>query len=441
MINREESQKLVERILSFSKFPECSVVVTESEAAQVRFANNGITTAGLTRERSIVISSTKEQRTGTTRITDTDEAAIRSAMERSEELAGIAPPNAESTEPLGPQTYPKVPSPDEETTNARTSVMIPHVKAVVDAAKARKFISAGFFTRETSHNAFGNKAGNFGHHVSASVNMSVTVRNAAGTSSGWASQPASRISQIQGVQLGEIAIGKCERWKEPKKLDPGKYTVVLEPAAVADLMGFFGFSMAARAAEEGRSFLSKRGGGTLLGEKHFHESVTLLSDPFDPRHPGQPWTQGGLPNNRMIWIENGVVKNLAYDRYWAQKTSKPPTPAPSSLRLKGGEGTLEQLITKVERGLLITRFWYIRPTNFQTLQLTGLTRDGLFIIEDGKVAGAAMNFRFNESPVRMLQNVKAMGKEVLAKSGEGFEIIAPPLVAGDFNFTSISDAV
>jgi predicted Zn-dependent protease len=262
----------------------------------------------------------------------------------------------------------------------------------------------------------------------------------AGTSSGWAAQPAVRVEDISGEAIGRIAAEKCVKWKDPVKLDPGKYTVVLEPTAVGDLVPLMAFSMSARAAEEGRSFLSKKGGGTQIGEKMFPEFITLRSDPFHKLYPTLPWGGGGLPNTPIAWIENGVVKNLFYDRYWAGKAGKAPTPFPGNLILDGGDKTLDQLIASVDRGLLVTRFWYIRPVNPQTVQLTGLTRDGLFLIEDGKVTKPVVNFRFNESPVRMLQNTIAMGKPVRTRGGES-GMIVPPMVVKDFPFTSVSDAV
>jgi predicted Zn-dependent protease len=198
--------------------------------------------------------------------------------------------------------------------------------------------------------------------------------------------------------------------------------------------------MSARAAEEGQSFLTKKGGGTLVGEKMFPEFITLRSDPLDKRYAAYPWTDGGLPVEPVAWIENGVVKNMYYDRYWALKAGKKPTGWPDSLILDGGGKSLAELIASVDKGLLVTRFWYIRELNPQTVQLTGLTRDGLFLIEDGKVTSPVVNFRFNESPVRMLQNTVALGKPIRIQGGES-SMIAPPIVVKDFPFTSISDAV
>jgi predicted Zn-dependent protease len=217
--------------------------------------------------------------------------------------------------------------------------------------------------------------------------------------------------------------------------------VVLEPTATGDLIELVGFNMQARRAEEGRSFLSKKGGGTLAGEKIFPETITLRTDPANSLYSSLPWSGGGLPVDPVSWIERGVVKNLWYDRYWAAKTGKQPTPFPTDLVLEGGDKSLDDLIASVERGMLVTRFWYIRQLNPQTAQVTGLTRDGLFLIENGKVTSPVTNFRFNESPVRVLQNTIAMGKPIRIKGGEGGTMIAPPIVVKDFPFTSISDAV
>ncbi len=285
-----------------------------------------------------------------------------------------------------------------------------------------------------------NKQNNFAYGRVADAFMSCTVRDAAGSSSGWASQPAVRIEDMDGAAVGRSAIEKCLRWKSPKRLDPGKYTVVLEPTAVGDLLPGIVAGFSARAAEEGRSFLSKPGGGTALGEKLFPESITLRTDPFNRLYSVYPWSSGNLPVDRINWIESGVVKNLFYDRYWAAKVGRPTTPGPDSLVLDGGDKSLNDLIASVERGLLVTRFFYIRTVNPQTRQMTGLTRDGLFLIENGKITSPVFNFRFNESPVRMLQNTIAIGKATRTRGMED-GMITPPLVVKDFPFTSVSDAV
>ncbi len=441
MYTREQAQKLAEKILSFSRFPECAVTISDSEDAYVRFANNGVTTAGFSVERRISIASTRDRKSGVAQTTEADDGALAAAVARSEQLAAISLANPEHMEPLSARNYPELAGWDQETAQARSPLMIPHVKAVIDNAVKNKLVAAGYFERSAGVSVTANKHGNFGYHRGADSRMSTTVRTPDGASSGWAAQPAVRIREINGAALGDIAAGKCRRWNNPQKIEPGKFTVVLEPTAVSDLFSFFGFSFFARNAEEGRSFLSKKGGGTRLGEKMFPEAISLITDPFDRRVPSLPWSFGGLPNARIAWIEKGVVKNLAYDRYWAAKTGSQPTPAPSGLTLEGGEASLEDLIRATDRGLLVTRFWYIRPVNPQTLQLTGLTRDGLFLIEKGQVTTPVMNLRFNESPVRLLENVQKLGRVTRCRGGEGSGMLAPPLQAANFTFSSISDAV
>jgi predicted Zn-dependent protease len=456
MLTREQAQKITEKALSFSTFPECDISVNSSERAFIRFALNDVTTSGFTVEQSMSISSVRDGKSGSTRVDEFDDASLREAVKRTEQLAMIAPPNPERVPPLEKQKYPDVENYAASTASARNQVMIPHIRAIIEGAKTNNLVAAGFFERSADTAAIANKQGNFGYGRVTDAHLSTTVRNAAGTSSGWASRPSVLIEDIDGAAVAKTAIDKCLRWKEPKRLDPGKYTVVLEPTATGDLVQLMGFSMQARAAEEGRSFLSKKGGGTLAGEKLFPEYIMLRSDPFNRLYSVLPWgggggfgfgggggggAGGGLPAERINWIENGVVKNLFYDRYYAAKAGKQPTPFPNRLVLEGGDKSLADLIASVDRGLLVTRFWYIRVVNQQTAQLTGLTRDGVFLIEQGKVTSPVMNFRFNQSPVEMLKNTVAMGKAVRVRGGEGQGMIAPPMVVKDFSFTSISDAV
>jgi len=287
-----------------------------------------------------------------------------------------------------------------------------------------------------------NKTGLFGFHEAADSQLTTTVRMADGSSSGWAGQPSTKLAEIDSATLASVASDKCLRWKNPQRLDPGNYTVVLEPTAAGDIVRLIMPGFSARSTDEGRTFVTKRGGGTLLGEKMFPESITLRSDPFDGRQPSSPWTSDLLPASPITWIDKGVVSNLAYDRYWSQKTGKKPTlNGALGLQLEGGRASDQDLIASVERGLLITHFWYIRGVNPQTLQQTGLTRDGVFLIENGKITAPVMNFRFLESPVRLLKNTKKLGNAIRVRGLEGGMMIAPGLVATDFPLPSISDAV
>jgi predicted Zn-dependent protease len=279
------------------------------------------------------------------------------------------------------------------------------------------------------------------------------MRTEDGTGSGWAGLEAPDFSEIPAEELGRHAARKAEESAKPRELEPGKYTVVFEPRAVADLLGNLNAVMSRRAADEGRSFFSKPGGGNRTGEKIFAESVTIRSDPFDARVPGRPWVGGagvgflgfggfgggnfaGLPTRKTTWVEKGVLRNLSIDRYWAKKNGEEPLPFSGGLVMEGGSGSIEDLVAGTERGLLLTRFWYIRTVNPQTVQLTGLTRDGVWLIEKGKVVGPVNNFRFNDSPVNLLKNVEAMSTAVSTGN-----VVVPAIRSRDFHFTSKSDAV
>jgi predicted Zn-dependent protease len=462
MLNQDQAQKLAQKILGLATFPECQVTIGASEQAYTRFANNGITTASFNLRQTVSIAVTREGRTGSTTVNDLDDASLAAAVKKAEELAAISPPNPERSKALGPQTYPATKDFDERTATARAPEMIPHIKTIVDAALKRKQVAAGLIERTHRVSAIANKEGLFGFHQSADSQLTTTIRMADGSSSGWAGQPSTRIGEIDSAKLAETAIEKCARWKNPQRLEPGNYTVVLEPTAAGDLVRLMGGAFSARATEEGRTFLSKRGGGSSLGEKIFPDFITLRTDPFDSRQPSSPWTGDWLPTRAITWIEKGTVANLSYDRYWAEKTGKAPTPsagfafggggggggfggggggAMGSLILEGSDNSLDSLIAGVEKGVLITHFWYIRPVNPQTLQETGLTRDGVFLIENGKITTPVMNMRFQESPARLLKNTKQVGKAVRVRGLEGGMMIAPSLVATDFPLPSVSDAI
>jgi predicted Zn-dependent protease len=406
--------------------------------------------------QNVSIQVTREGQSGSSAVDDLDEETLRAAVKKAEELAAIAPVNPESMPAVGPQKYAVVNDFDPDTANARAPQMIPHVKAIIDTAMKRKLVAAGLIERTRRTVGVANKAGLFGFHESADSQLTTTIRMADGSSSGWAGQPSLRLSEIDSAKLAMVASDKCARWKNPQRLDPGNYKVVLEPTAAGDIVRLIASGFNARGTDEGRTFLSKRGGGTLVGEKLFPEHITLRSDPFDGRQPSTPWSGDLLPVHAVTWVDKGVVANLAYDRFWASKTGKEPNSGggggrggggggfgggEGALTLQGGDASTDALIASVERGLLITHFWYIRAVNQQTLQQTGLTRDGVFLIENGKVTTPVMNFRFLESPVRLLKNSKKLGPAMRVRGLEGGMMIAPAMVAMDFPLPSISDAI
>jgi predicted Zn-dependent protease len=442
MFSQQDSKNLIEKVISYSKLPDCEVDVNWTEDAFIRFANNGITTSGYRITQQVSISSTTaDKRSGNAVVSELTDEALKRGVEQAEELARISRPDPEYMPALGPQKYPVLTNFDPGTAAARGDVMIPHVKAVIDSAMASQLNTAGFIQRSANAVAVGNKAGLFGYHTYTDSSLSNTMRTKAGDSSGWSSQGSVSLKDLNGETAGRVSADKCVRGVNKKRLEPGKYTVILEPAAVGDLIGWLGFSFDARGAEQGQSWLSKKGGGTHVGEKMFPEFITLRSDPFIPKLAASPWGPSLLPNEKIAWIDKGVVKNLNYDRFWASKAEKQPTPSAINLVLEGQDHTLEDLIKSTERGLLITRLWYIRVVQPQTWQLTGITRDGVFLVENGKVTDPVTNFRWNESPIEVLQRTTHLTQPVRVTGDETGSQMAPAIVSTDFNFASVSDAV
>ncbi len=445
MLTKQEAKNLADKIIGYSKLPACRVNIFANENVFIRFANNGITTSGYTLSQGASITATTEdKRNGTATVSELTDDALRRGVEQAEQLANISRPSPEDMPPLGPQKYPELANFDDATGNSRGDAMIGHVRAVIEASRAKKLNAAGFVQRSANWVAVANKAGLFGFHQFTDSSLTNTVRNATGSSSGWATQTSTTLKDLDGETAARIAVEKCVTGDKKRRLDPGKYTVILEPAAVSDLVGYLGFGFGARGAEQGQSFLSKKGdtpGQTLVGEKLFPEHITLRSDPFNPKFAASPWGPSLLPNEKITWIEKGVVKNLAYDRFWASKARKQPTPSPGNLLLDGQDHQLADLIKTADKAILVTRLWYIRLLQPQTLQVTGLTRDGVFLVEKGKVTDPLMNFRWNESPVRVLQNSIMLTTPVRTQGAETGSSIVPAIMATDFNFASISDAV
>ncbi len=443
---REEARKTIEGALACSEGADCDAELEVRTSSHTRFARNEITTSGFTETLSLVITSQRDRKSGTVTTDDLSMEGLKAAVSRAETLRDLMPADPEAVDPLPPQSYPVLQKFHADSAAARARDRAAGVKATLTLARKKSLTAAGFFLNSATIRAIGNSKGNFGYHRATDVEFSTTMRTGDATGSGWAEAYSPRFSEVDPKSVAQRAADKGIASAKPREVPPGDYTVILEPAAVADLFQALQFGMlSARAADEGRSVFSKEGGGSRIGEKMFHESVTIATDPFDPRVPAAPWSGGGfffggrstgLPNRKLTWVDKGVLKALHADRYWAQKTGKEPTPFPASIVMEGGTHSLEELIASTEKGLLVTRFWYIRIVNPQTAQLTGLTRDGLFLIETGKIAGPVVNLRFNESPAVMLKNVEGLSPAVSAG-----QMVVPAIKSHDFTFTSKSDAV
>ncbi|OOQ59171.1 TldD/PmbA family protein [Mucilaginibacter pedocola] len=438
---KEQAQALLKKVLSYSKADECEVSLSGSEGGNVRYALNAVSTAGDISSVGLGVTSVYGKKAGTATINEFDDASLERVVRRSEELAQLAPENPEYMPMLGPSTFKEA-----ITYNANTAAMTPESRAEMvgkslEVTKAAKLNAAGFLENSTGFNAVMNSKGLFAYNKSSDVTFSVTTRDEAGTVSGYAARGFTDVSKLDTASATRVATVKANASKGARAIEPGKYTVILEPVAATYMLENM-FRFDARSAEEGRSFLSKKGGGTRLGEQLMDPKVNIYSDPFNPDLPGNTWGGDGLPREKTMWIDKGVVKNLSYSRYWAQKKGVAPVPGPSNIIMDGGDATLEDLIKSTERGILVSRLWYIRMVDPQSLLLTGLTRDGTFYIENGKIKYPVKNFRFNESPVIMLNNLEALGKQERSISVESYRsYLIPPMKIRDFTFSSLSDAV
>ena len=443
LLSKEEAQALLKKVLSYSKADECEVGLNGREGGNIRTALNQVSTAGEISTLTLQISSTFGKKTGSASINEFDDASLERAVRRSEELAQYAPDNREHMPMLG---APATPFADSIEYNANTAAMTPESRAEMmgkslEVTTKAKLIAAGYLENSTNFNAVMNSKGLFAYNKASDVVFTVTTRNEAGTGSGYAARGFTDVKKLDTFSATTIAATKANKSVGAQAIEPGKYTVILEPTAGAYMLENM-FRFDARSAEEGRSFLSKKGGGTRLGEKLVDDKVTIYSDPFYADLPGSTWDREGLPLEKTYWIQNGVVKNLSYSRYWADKKGVKTVPGGSNIIMEGGNSTLEEMIASTERGVLVSRLWYIRSVDPQSLLLTGLTRDGTFYIENGKIKFPIKNFRFNESPVIMLNNVDALGKPERAISVESYRsYMIPPMKIRDFTFSSLSDAV
>ena len=440
---REQAQALIEKVVKMSKADEISVNVTSGYQADLRFAANQVSTSGGVVNGQVGIQSTFGKKHAAAVTNDLSDASLRRAVEQSEALAKLSPDDPETMPGLPSQTYVPVNGYFDSTANltpedrARAALT-----ALEPARKAGDLKAAGFIVVNAGANALGNGHGLFAYNRSTNANYTLTVRTDDGTGSGWAGAERPDWRQLDFSQVSTHAIDKARLSRNPVAVEPGRYTVILEPQAVGDLVQLMAFYLDARESDEGRSAFAKQGGGNKIGDKIVDSRVTIFSDPQDPQLLGQPYDGQGLPLSRQVWVENGVLKQLFYTRFWAQKQGKQATGFPSSLKMEGGTTSLDDMIKSTPRGILVTRLWYLREVDPRTILYTGLTRDGTFLIENGKISKAVKNFRFNESPLFMLGNLESLSPAVrIAGTESGGAVVMPAIKAKDFNFTSLSDAV
>ncbi len=443
VVSAPDAQALVGRILKMSTADSASAVVNSNIANNLRFAANQVSTAGSVTDVSVQITSNFGAKHATVVTNNLSDEALLATVKQSEALAKLAPDDPEAMPDLGPQNIKTVNAWFPGTAELSAAELIQAgLTALTPARKSGDLATAGYLVVTSASTALGNSKGLFAYHRSTNANYTVTVRTSDGTGSGWAGAEHPDWRQLDIAAVSARAIEKARLSRNPVAIEPGRYTVIMEPQAVGDLVQLIGFYADARASDEGRSPFTKQGGGNKIGEKIMDPRISLVADPFDPMILSQPWDGDGLPLGRQVFVEKGVLKELYYSRFWAKKKGKQATGAPTSLIMTGGTTSVDDMIKSTQRGVLVTRLWYLREVDPRTILYTGLTRDGTFLIENGKISKAIKNFRFNDSPLFMLNNLEEVGRPVrLAGTEAGGAVVVPPIKVRDFTFTSLSDAV
>lgn len=443
MLSRDEALKICEAVLAHGEAAgadDAQVSVQGSVDSHARFADNRITTSGRADDLGITATVWVARRRGAAIGNDPGAGALKQLAEEAVQIARVSPVHREYLPTLGPLTYEENRGFAAGTADVDLAERAKALAAVLAACREAKVTGAGFHRANASASAVATANGNRRYFRSTRAALSVTARSADGTGSGYFSGDHFDLARLDTEHIVEQAVGKAIRSQQPKPIEPGTYAVILEPQAVADLIGFLINSLDARTADEGRSAFSGKDGKTRVGETMFNERLNLYSDPMHPDTPVAPATDEGIPAERLSLIKGGVLENLEYSRFWARERKREPTPGPVNYILESSRPptSLEDMLRTMKRGLLISRFWYVRQIDPRAIMLTGLTRDGLWWVEDGQIRYPVRNLRFNQSVLAMLApwNVEAIGAPVRRAP-----LMVPALKLSGFTFTSTSDAI
>ena len=457
MLNQDQAADIFQRIRKYSVADEVEALFYGGNSALTRFANNVIHQNVAEENYSLSVRTVFAGRTARATTNKLDDESLKRVVQASESLAKVQHPDpdllpmAAASEGAGATQASRHFS---QTAALTPELRAEAVKKIVSVAAQHRLTSAGIFSSAESVEGIFNSRGLTGWHTQTSSEISITML--AGDSSGWQKANSPDVSQLDPVRLADIAARKALESASPREIPPGKYTVILEPAAVLDMVGFMFFDFGGLSILDQRSFLNNH-----VGTQIFGTNIDLWDDVTHPLQSGAPFDGEGVSRQPVHLVENGVVKRLVYARATAEKMKQSeykdkvgPVAATGhgfTLPNEMGEApmnivfgtpadprTVDQMIASTERGVLVTRLWYIREVDPYEKILTGMTRDGTFHVEDGKVRHGILNFRFNESLIHMLSNVEAMGTPIRASGEESFDMVAPPMKVRDFNFTEVT---
>jgi PmbA protein len=441
-LSRKDLERVAEKVLKLSEADETEVEVGSSTDALTRFANNTIHQNVAEHTLGISVRAVVEGRTARATTNKTDDESLRRTAQAAMTLARNQPKNPDLLPLIGKQIYQKVSRFFPSTAGTSPEDRAKAVTRVCKMANKAKQTAAGIFATGESRSLMANSRGLVAHYEQTRAEFSVTILEP--NSSGWAKANSPDIRKLDPEALAHDAASTAVNSREPREIPAGRYTTILSPAAVLDLVGFLFYDFAATSVLDKRSCLTGR-----IGKKIFGDNITIWDDAYHPLQSGPPHDGEGVARQKVLLVDQGVPKNLVYSRATAKKMRAKPTghgfslpneygEAPMNLVFSGGNKTTEEMIQTTERGILVTRLWYIREVDAYEKILTGMTRDGTFLIENGRVTGGVRNFRFNESIIEMLSNVDMLGIPVRAAGEESFEMVVPPMKVRDFHFSEVT---
>ena len=421
---------------------DIEAIVSFENQSLTRFANNAIHQNVAERETQLSVRPAIEGRTARASTNRLDRASILAVVEEAVALTRLTEPDPTLPEMAGKADYPRLQRHFAATAQATPRERAQAVAEAIAIVEEAGQTAAGIYSTGESVFALLNSRGVFAWHAETMARFSITAM-AAG-SSGWAKASDCSHRALDPGALARSAARKAARSADPRELPPGRYTVILEPAAVLDLVGQMAGDFSATAVRDGRSFLNDR-----IGSRLFGENITILDDAGHPGQSGPPFDWEGVPRRPLTLVERGVVREIAYSRQAAALAGVAPTghgyplpneagEAPSNLVIPGGSDSLEEMVAACPRGILVTRLWYIREVDPYQKILTGMTRDGTFLVEDGAIVAGLRNFRFNESLIEMLSHVEAMSEPVRASGEEAFDLVTPAMRVADFRFSEVT---
>lgn len=455
-------QDLVEHGLKVSRADNCIVTLHDSTSANLRWANNTLTTNGVMHDVSVTVISFVGAGQGTATGSVTGSAAsleqVTALVEAADAAASESSPAEDAADLVAGEAASDWFAPPEGTTIEVYGDFAPALGEAFRKATAEDRILFGFVDHDVTTTYLGSSTGLRRRHVQPTGHYGCTGKPSDLSGSAWVGGATRDFKDVDALALDQELARRLSWGARKVDLPAGRYDTILPPTSVADLMIYAYWTASAREAHEGQSVFSRPGGGTRIGERLTSRPVRLFSDPGAAGLQATPFVtassssntssvfDNGLPLSATDWIKDGTLEALLQTRHSAAMTGQPVTPAIDNLLLSvdGAEGSLHDLVAGTERGLLVTSLWYIRVVDPQTLLLTGLTRDGVYLVEGGEVTGVVNNFRFNESPVDLLARFSAASRTVPAFSrewGDYFSRTAmPALRVPDFNMSSVSQA-